>query len=1008
VSKKTKQEKKVEKSRNISRAIGEKDKGFLYYIIYIGLILLLLYPPYFRGMFFDKEFLPTHIYSGILFLLYIIYKVKVLKEYQIFNSPMDYAAIALVGAYFLSIFVAVNIRSAIGEFLKYVNYFIAFYLVSDFARREEDKKAILWTMVISAFGVAFIGIGAAAGTFTYPGAFVGNRINSTLQYPNTLAAYLTAAFMLSTSLWATAQNRVQKAVLAFINYTLFLCFLFTLSRGAWLLFPAFYLILVLGMPGQHRMKVIGYSFQSFIAGVLASPGFGMAISAGEKTKVWLWYIAGAALSIALFYITEKISERFALQIKPKVVLSVFIILIILGGTAAYVAFTTEEALTISHSADEEASWKTKWYPIQDVKPDTEYTLKITVSSKPGEEEGQWGAGVLINSYDEAGNSVRILNEYVEEEMTEEPREITFTTRPDTVRLNIGFTNRFPNTEATFYTAELYETNDISSAQRITLAYKYIPEAISRRISSINIESSSVAGRFTFYRDALKIIKDYPILGTGGGGWEAIYKAYQSYEYFTTEVHNFFLQLWVETGTVGLLALAALCITALVTVYRTLVSDIDISTKALTWGTLSGAVALLGHSGMDFNLSLGAVALYLWQLFGVVKFSGTTIKVEQKPTKTAWPAIALVGVSCAFVIFSFLLYQGYTYGQQAVRSIEEQDIIKAREYFEKAAKYDPYTASFKADLAQLDYFIALQTENDDLLQKSEDMRAEAVNLEPYNARLKTQLAAYYLEHGELDEGISLLEEITEINPFNIENWHNLADAYYKTAVVYIRQEQKDKAIELLNKSQEIFDKISQYNSKVPKSARNKLELPNELMLYVYKSKLLAENIDDDTYYRKLDKLIFASDFTVDTDNDSVPDLWYIYNSQKGLMETSIRNKAVEITNNGEEPSYLITKKDIILEPTTEYRVNLLIGCENTTNVPVINIFSRKGQIVQHQIKQMDLNTEITNITSTFVTTKDIEDGKQWIRIDIPKETKDTIFIESMEIWLEQIKPLGGSD
>ncbi|MGB4168529.1 MAG: hypothetical protein WBJ90_03820, partial [Tepidanaerobacteraceae bacterium] len=78
VSKKTKQEKKVEKSRNISRAIGEKDKGFLYYIIYIGLILLLLYPPYFRGMFFDKEFLPTHIFSGILFLLYIIYKTKVL------------------------------------------------------------------------------------------------------------------------------------------------------------------------------------------------------------------------------------------------------------------------------------------------------------------------------------------------------------------------------------------------------------------------------------------------------------------------------------------------------------------------------------------------------------------------------------------------------------------------------------------------------------------------------------------------------------------------------------------------------------------------------------------------------------------------------------------------------------------------------------------------------------------------------------------------------------------
>lgn len=995
MSKKTKQEKKVEKSRNISRAIGEKDKGFLYYIIYIGLILLLLYPPYFRGMFFDKEFLPTHIYSGILFLLYIIYKVKVLKEYQIFNSPMDYAAIALVGAYFLSIFVAVNIRSAIGEFLKYVNYFIAFYLVSDFARREEDKKAILWTMVVSAFGVAFIGIGAAAGTFTYPGAFVGNRINSTLQYPNTLAAYLTAAFMLSTSLWATAQNRVQKAVLAFINYTLFLCFLFTLSRGAWLLFPAFYLILIVGMPAQYRMKVLGYSFQSFIAAVVTSPGFGMAISAGEKTKVWLWYIAGAALSIALFYITEKISERFALQIKPKVVLSVFIILIILGGTAAYVAFTTEEALTISHSADEEASWKTKWYPIQDVKPDTEYTLKITVSSKPGEEEGQWGAGVLINSYDEAGNSVRIVNEYIDEEINEEIREITFTTRPDTVRLNIGFTNRFPNTHATFYTAEIYETNDISSAQRITLAYKYIPEAISKRLSSFSVEDSSVASRFTFYSDALKIIQNYPIIGTGGGGWKAIYKAYQSYEYYTTEVHNFFLQLWVETGTVGILALAALCITAFITVYKTMVSDLDITAKVFTWGALSALVTLLGHSGMDFNLSLGAVALYLWQLFGVVKFSGTTIKVEQKPTKTAWPAIALVGVSCAFVVFSFLLYQGYTYGQQAVRSIEEQDIIKAREYFEKAAKYDPYTASFKADLAQLDYFIALQTENDDLLQKSEDMRAEAVNLEPYNARLKTQLAAYYLEHGELDEGISLLEEITEINPFNIENWHNLADAYYKTAVVYIRQEQKDKALELLNKSQEIFDKISQYNRKVPESAKDKLVVSNELLLYVYKSKLLAENIDDDTYYRKLDKLIFASDFTVDTDNDGTPDLWRIYNYKDGLLKVQIK-EAAKIANLGEGPSYLVASKDISLKPQTSYTVNIVAGSDMPKGKILFNVLSREGKSPQFQWNDIQLSPQISNLSTSFVTTEDLVEGKQWLRINIqPKSHMDVKFIEIWE-------------
>ncbi|MGB4149561.1 MAG: O-antigen ligase family protein, partial [Tepidanaerobacteraceae bacterium] len=549
-------------------------------------------------------------------------------------------------------------------------------------------------------------------------------------------------------------------------------------------------------------------------------------------------------------------------------------------------------------------------------------------------------------------------------------------------------------------AELYETNDISSAQRITLAYKYIPEAISRRLSSISIESSSASARFAFYRDALKIIKDHPILGTGGGGWEATYKAYQSYEYFTTEVHNFFLQLWVETGTVGLIALAALCIIALFMVHRTLVSDIEITAKALTWGTLSGAVALLGHSGMDFNLSLGAVALYLWQLFGVIKFSGisSSQKDQQKEIKTAVSALPLAGISCVLIILSFLLYQGYSHGQQGVRSIEQQDIAKAREHFAKAAKFDPYTASYKADLAQIDYFIASQTEDEDLLQKSEAMRVEAVRLDPYNARLKTQLAAYYLEQGKLDEGIFYLEETTKVNPFNIENWENLVDAYYKTAVICIRQEQRDKALELLNKSQKTFDEISQHNSKAPKTAGDKLEVTNELMLYVYKSKLLAENIHDDKYYRKLDRLIFASDFTVDADNDGVPDLWRISNSKDGLLEVYI-GEAAKITNKGEGPSYLVTRQDFSLNPQTSYTINFFVGGDMPGEKIQFYVFSREGENTQHHWKDVQLSSQISNISTSFVTTEDLVEGKQWLRIDIQGASEEPLNVKSIEIWEE---------
>ena len=183
----------------------------------------------------------------------------------------------------------------------------------------------------------------------------------------------------------------------------------------------------------------------------------MAISAGEKTKVWLWAHSWSRTFYSSFLHNGENKRALCSSDKTESGPFCFHHPHHTGRHCCICSFHHRRSpYHLPTVRMKKPAGRQNGTPIQDVKPDTEHTLKITVSSKPGEEEGQWGAGVLINSYDEAGNSVRILNEYIEEEMTEEPREITFTTRPDTVRLNIGFSNRFPNTEATFYTAELYK------------------------------------------------------------------------------------------------------------------------------------------------------------------------------------------------------------------------------------------------------------------------------------------------------------------------------------------------------------------------------------------------------------------------------------------------------------------------------------------------------------------------------------------------------------------------
>ncbi|KXG78352.1 Beta-barrel assembly-enhancing protease [Fervidicola ferrireducens] len=941
------------------------ERNILSYIIYAGLLLLLFYPPYFRGLFFDRELLPTHIYSGILFLLWMMYKGTTLKETEFFRSPIDYAALAVVGAYFISLFVSVNLRYAVGELLKYINYFIVYYLVSDIARRERDKRIILWAMVLSAAGVAFAGIGAAAGTVNYPGAFVGGRINSTLQYPNTLAAYLTAALMLGFGLQVTSEKLWQKTVLAAVNYTLFLAFIFALSRAAWLMFPVFYLILIVGIPGSYKMKVIGYSLQTFAAGIFASPGFDSGITGGETSKVWLWYVAGLIFAVVVFYIFEKLSERITVRIKPVTLISAFVILTIIAGTAAYIALTTEKPLTLAHGPDEPESWKTSWYTVGNVKPDTEYVLKVTVSTRPGLEQDRWGGAVLIKSVDKNNKETDIKSEFFNKALDHQLIEIPFKSLKDTAKLRIGFANNFPGTSATFSNAEIFEANDKAAGRRIILAYKYIPEAVAQRLSSISFGEFSFQGRLSFYRDALKIIKEHPILGMGGGGWKSAYFAYQSYRYFTTEVHSFFLQLMVETGIIGLIAFLAIP----VLIIRNLVINKtdDPARGAVNWAVFSSATALLGHSAVDFNLSLAAVAIYLWALFGLAAADGMTATQTAKRRKPATGSYAVWvagGITLLFIVGSGMLYSGYSYGQEAVQALQSGDIAGAMEAFEKASKYDPLTASFKADLSQIYDIIAEQGKNKELKDKAVKLREEAAAMEPYNANLKSLLAEIYLREGRLEEGLSLLEEAARLNPYNMNVWETLAEGYEKVAEVYIAKNQADMAKELLGKCVDIPSKIIELNRKSPQSDPGvvKLSATKNLMLYLTKAEKLSESPNRETV-KKLKDLVFAADFSIDLNEDGRPDLWDVWGEGEIKIDP---DRFASIKPAGESDVTLYLAEGINLEPNEPYEVEL--------EADVL-----KGG---YKIDVIADNSEVFNLSADkgeFVTPNDIEGKDTRIRV-----------------------------
>ena len=90
----------------------------------------------------------------------------------------------------------------------------------------------------------------------------------------------------------------------------------------------------------------------------------------------------------------------------------------------------------------------------------------------------------------------------------------------------------------------------------------IPKTLVYRFEDLLKGSTSSSDRITYYKDAFKIIgKTLPnfVIGTGGEGFNNMYKMVQTVKYTSTEVHSSFIQIFVESGILGFLVMLVILI-----------------------------------------------------------------------------------------------------------------------------------------------------------------------------------------------------------------------------------------------------------------------------------------------------------------------------------------------------------------------------------------------------------------------------------------------------------------
>jgi len=364
----------------------------------------------------------------------------------------------------------------------------------------------------------------------------------------------------------------------------------------------------------------------------------------------------------------------------------------------------------------------------------------------------------------------------------------------------------------------------SFPQADKLLSKVMPASVIHRFRSISLKDRSLLTRFFATKDAFLIALDNP-LGTGAGGWNALYHRYQTILYWFTETHNHFAQVLVETGFLGFFAYLLFWATIVyflikayktfkmqkkknvekVEVHQNLPSSFNVDWWFLNVAALGSSVLALGvHSSLDFDLSLPAISLALFATIGVLisrvqvglaqisessniegQPSAKSAKAKrsskkrkkQNPSYTRSTRMAVPGwrplldgltviiIGIVLISCSRQYFRGMALGSVGIRKLASGDKTQGRQFLISAIKLDPHTSSYAMDLARS--YVKEYLDNKD--EGSRGMAKLYLDLarrtDPLNLQHRIAECQMLQSLGLYDESVTLARELVSMVPLD---------------------------------------------------------------------------------------------------------------------------------------------------------------------------------------------------------------------------------------------------
>jgi len=250
---------------------------------------------------------------------------------------------------------------------------------------------------------------------------------------------------------------------------------------------------------------------------------------------------------------------------------------------------------------------------------------------------------------------------------------------------------------------------------------------------------SMQGRLKFWRAALEIFRDHPLLGVGPGNFAYYYPQYQvDYIHYSVDPHSWPLQLIAELGCLGLLILVAVLAGTVLWVRRVLRQ----SEFPLAGGLLVAAVlGSMFHAALDFDYTFSATTALLGVALAYGSFLAVRREVQpESKRQPGWIRAATVATIVLLLVFTVA-------GEML--TTERYNLDRLR------------------DLDQ----VQSPTEQQQALRAN--LLRQCISANKYNFRTRYQLATMLLQPGQGDaahrEGREQLEISLKLNPRYPRAW-----------------------------------------------------------------------------------------------------------------------------------------------------------------------------------------------------------------------------------------------